>query len=453
VGFALAVLLGVIIAVLIFGVAVWWVGGIARRRWGVSGAVTAATAVPGTDLEPRANELLLQADDAVKDAEQEVGFIEAQFGLLETKPLREALAQARTNLAASFKLRQQLDDAQPESDTQRQRMLAEIAERAGGAIEGLQAAQQRVQSMRDVQSRAPELLTRLPDEIASVRERIESGRSAFTALQGYAETAWESVQGNIDEASKNLQLAEAQLQEATAAGGDARRAGKLAQESVDSLAAAVALVEAVERTSTAIKEAEKRLTEQMIDARTAVAAAKASVQEGNASGLAARLTEAEQRLAAAEEFRAAGRSDPLAASRQAALAIEAANAVVAGAADAAQRREKELKSLDAMLRTAEEEVRRASDYINVRRKDVQTEARARLAEAERNLEQARSLQASQPGRALENAKRAEGLALSAYTAARADFTITKTRWGGDEPLTAGELLRKFAAGEFGRKRR
>lgn len=452
-GFVLAVILGVIIGVLIFGVAVWWIGGIARRRWGVSGAVTAATVTADANLDSRANALLLQADDAVKDAEQEVGFIEAQFGILETKPLREALAQAKSELAASFKLRQQLDDAEPESDTQRQRMLAEIAKRSGGAIESLAAAQQRVQSMRSVETRAPELLARLPDEIASVRKRVDAGRATFGALAGYAETAWESVHGNIDEASKNVQLAEAQVQEATAAGGDAQRAGKLAQEAVDSLAAAVALVEAVERTSASIKEAERRLTDQMIDARTAVASAKASAQEGQATGLAARLTEAEQRLAAAEGLRAEGRADPVAASRQAALAIDAANAVMAGAADAAQRREKELKSLDAMLRAAEDEVRKASDFINVRRKDVQTEARARLAEAERNLEQAKQLEATQPGRALENAKRAEGLALSAYTAARADFTITKTQWGGEQPLTASELLRKFAAGEFGRKRR
>ncbi len=65
------------------------------------------------DLAKEANRQLIDTDDAIKDANQELGFAEAQFGEETAKPYREALDAAAAELKAAFTIRQQLDDSTP----------------------------------------------------------------------------------------------------------------------------------------------------------------------------------------------------------------------------------------------------------------------------------------------------------------------------------------------------
>ncbi|MDQ3554890.1 MAG: TPM domain-containing protein, partial [Chloroflexota bacterium] len=66
-------------------------------------------------LGREANAMLIKTDDALRDAEQELGFVEAQFGAAQSAALAESLAGARAELHQAFAIGQELDDADPET--------------------------------------------------------------------------------------------------------------------------------------------------------------------------------------------------------------------------------------------------------------------------------------------------------------------------------------------------
>ena len=66
------------------------------------------------DLARQANAGLVSVDDRIRNADQEVGFVQAEFGDDEAAPLQAAVATAREELRAAYVVRQQLDDDQPE---------------------------------------------------------------------------------------------------------------------------------------------------------------------------------------------------------------------------------------------------------------------------------------------------------------------------------------------------
>lgn len=78
-----------------------------------------------------ANAQLIAMDDRIRAADQEAGFVDAQFGPDEAAPLRAAVAAAKGELGGAFEIRQRLDDDQPEDPPTREAMLNDILERLG----------------------------------------------------------------------------------------------------------------------------------------------------------------------------------------------------------------------------------------------------------------------------------------------------------------------------------
>ena len=71
------------------------------------------------ELRRQAGGALVQADDAVKTSEEELGFAVASYGEEATADFRAALDGAKAKVAEAFALQQQLDDARPDSDDER----------------------------------------------------------------------------------------------------------------------------------------------------------------------------------------------------------------------------------------------------------------------------------------------------------------------------------------------
>lgn len=136
------------------------------------------------DLAKEANRLLIETDDAIRSARQELGFAEAQFSEADIMPFRAALDAAATELRAAFTVRQQLDDAVPEDPPTRARMLGEIVERCkrGRTLVDEQLA--RLQSLRDLERTAPDILAQLPDRIVAVEARFRIRGDARPAANG-----------------------------------------------------------------------------------------------------------------------------------------------------------------------------------------------------------------------------------------------------------------------------
>ncbi len=77
-------------------------------------------------IETRAGSLLLQLDEQLRDSDDELGFAIAQFGMERSKEFAAAVTSARTKVTEAFRIKQQLDDAFPESDTRHREWTLQV---------------------------------------------------------------------------------------------------------------------------------------------------------------------------------------------------------------------------------------------------------------------------------------------------------------------------------------
>ncbi|MDG4866276.1 TPM domain-containing protein, partial [Streptomyces sp. T-3] len=132
-----------------------------RKRRITTRTTPGQPAVPLTplpELDTKAKHLLVQTDDAIRTSTEELGFAGAQFGDEAIKPFTEAVEYAKAELTAAFRIRQQLDDAFPEDDPTRRRMLDEIISRCTEANRRLDAETADFDRLRALGQNAPEAL-------------------------------------------------------------------------------------------------------------------------------------------------------------------------------------------------------------------------------------------------------------------------------------------------------
>ena len=279
-------------------------------------------------LAREANALLVQTDERIRTAGQEVGYVEASYGLEETAPLRKAVGEAQGELRAAFEIRQRLDDSEPEDPPTREAMLTEIVERARRAQAVLDSEAARIAELRDLERDAPGVLDELAPRIEAVEARLPAAESAMAELTTSAPAAAAPVRGNVTEARKGITGARAAVDAArqALARNDRRAAAKGARTAIVGVDGAGALVDAVEKQVAAVREAAARLPQELAAAEAGLAEARAAM-EGSAGSLTRpgaavqRPGDQAQLIAAEDAVRsaraAAGAGDPLAALRAA----------------------------------------------------------------------------------------------------------------------------------------
>jgi uncharacterized membrane protein YgcG len=376
------------------------------------------------ELDARASHLLVETDDAVKTSEQEIGFARAQFGEASAEPFATAVADAKEQLAASFRLRQQLDDAIPEDDATRRRMLEEIVTRCEAANQALDAQAEAFDRLRELEGNAPEVLAEVERQAADLDGRVAGLAARITELRArYADTALASVAANDAEAGGRLDFvrtAVADARQKIDAGDTAGAAVAVlaAQEAVDQ---ARQIADAVDRLAAGLAEASDGLQVLVQDTTQDLAEAKAMQVGGQQSAeLAGRVVAAEHALAAVQQELLVGRFDPLAATSRLEEANQALDQALQGVRDEHARQQRARASLDQTLLAARSEISATEDFVTTRRGAVGSQARTRLAEAQRHLAQATALASSDPGGALQEAQLAHQLAAQAGQLARSD---------------------------------
>jgi uncharacterized membrane protein YgcG len=110
-----------------------------RRQTRSPGPAGVASIKSIKELDASAKHALVATDDAVRTSEEELGFASAEFGDEAAAPFADALAEAKADLMAAFRVRQALDDDIPEDEPTQRRMLAEIIERCDRANARLDA--------------------------------------------------------------------------------------------------------------------------------------------------------------------------------------------------------------------------------------------------------------------------------------------------------------------------
>ncbi|MFE0106406.1 TPM domain-containing protein [Streptomyces sp. NPDC059009] len=413
-------------------------GGGRSSGWGQGGVAGQLTPLP--ELDQQAKHLLVETDDAVRTSTEELGFATAQFGEEATRDFTDALAYARAELTAAFKLRQQLDDAFPETDDEKRRMLDEIAARCTEAGRRLDEEAAAFDQLRALERTAPAALERAETLFRRITGRtVDAEATLGTLRKEYAPSAASPVLGHIEQAKDRLVFATDHLNQARQAvdGGDNGAAAVHLRAAEGAVDQAGTLVDAVERRAQELARAAGELPGALTEAETDLADGR-GLLEGTAEGvstadLRGRLARAESVVAEVRKELAAGPYDPIDALRRVEEADAALDEALAGAREREVTSRRSRALLGQALLTARSAIGAAADYITTHRGAVGSQARTRLAEAQRHLAQAEALPddpAAALAAALAAAQQADSLARQAQELAERDVRSYGNPYGG-----------------------
>ena len=379
------------------------------------------------DLEAReaeARSLLLETDEILRNATQELGYVEALYGPAEVQPYAAAIEQARGELNRAFEVQQRLDDSEPEDASSRDGMLTQVKEHADRARTLLQEQQGRIRELQDLERDAPRLLDELESRLPVLEARLPEVQRARDALEAtYVPTDWEAVRGDRTEAQKRITAARQSIVEARErlAANASGEAAVSVRQAAQAVAEASTLMDAVENAARELAAARARIDPELTEAARDIAAAQDALASQPSTEGDARLAEAVTQLEEARRTATATPLDVLGTLKRIAAAESIADELVAGVREAEEAVRRHAAMLEGAIASARAKVEIARDYVATRRHGVGSTARVRAAEAERHLEAAMTLRDSDPQAALGEARRAEQLAEEARQLASRDF--------------------------------
>jgi predicted nucleic acid-binding Zn-ribbon protein len=405
-----------------------------RNRRKKAAASSASYGPQGAELDPLASlsvdelrkksgSLLIEADDAIKSSEQELGFAEAQYGESAVGNFTRALQEAKGHMSESFKLQQQLDDHIPDTEEQQRSWLGEIIRRSEAALSSLQEQKADFDSLRELEKNAPQALAAVNAGAVDADAQIAKAEQTLAELRGkYADSALVQVADNITQAKERLAFvqnagATAHEKLETGEGSLAAVAVRAAEESLHQTNV---LLGAISKVAGSLDEARQGLESAVVDTSQDLAQAKAMIQTGEHPELSGPVAGVEAALAQVKSEIQGGRIDPIATLERVESAHRTLDQALSGIRDQQEQARRAQASLQQTIMSAQAQISATSDYITARRGGVGTEARTRLAEAQRNLDYALSISRNDPVTALTYAQQAHALAAQAAQLAQSD---------------------------------
>lgn len=388
------------------------------------------------ELERRAASALVQTDDAVRTSDQELGFARAQFGDAATVEFQQALQSARENLNRAFTIKQQLDDATPDSEEQVRAWNTEIIRLCEEANAGLDDKAADFDELRRLEQNAPESLARVQEQRARAAASVDAAEQRLRALAGtYAPEALVTVADNPDQARQRIAFADEQLAAAQVAlgagkGGEAAVSIRAAEEAVGQ---AELLEDAIEKLGRDFAEGERSAAALITELEGDIAAASALPDSDGR--VAAVIATTRRQVDDARTNLAGPARRPLIALQSLEAANSQIDGVISGVRDAAAKAQRAQQMIGQQIMQAQAQVSAAEDYVVARRGAIGAEARTRLAEAGAALVQAQQLQVADPEQALQYAQRANQLAAQAIQYAQHD--VNSFQGGGMGGMLGG----------------
>ena len=400
------------------------------------------------ELAVRANALLVQTDESLRQAEQELAFATAEYGEAEVEQFRAALLEAEGKLKDAFARRRQVEE-NAETLADRQAGLQEVIRLAEEASVVSEENMGQLEELRALERNVAEVLPSAEVDLAALQSEIEDAREELAFLSGYAQQSWRPVKNNLSEAEAENNNAREKLRQAReqVEAGNRRSAAVNVREGQRSLTRARSLTSAVVDHAQRVRDAERQAGPDIEAAAADVEAARRAAREGF-SQLAPRVAEAESALRAARKAFASRPPDYLNAVDLAIKADTIADNVLAEVRGEAERRQREMELATSSIRSAEAAVSRAEDYLRGRHGNIRVEGRTLMSEARQRLESARSLRTTEPRQAIEEAQEASRLAQQALSYSMSDYGEMGTfGMGGLGGILLGGIL--LGGGGFG----
>lgn len=426
---------------------------------------TALAAVPLGALDDLSRLMVVEVDNAVRTSSNELALAIDEFGAQRTEPFTAAVNNAKATMSQAFTVRQQLDDAAPETPEQRRQLLTQVIVSAAGADHELEAQAEAFEKLRDLVVNAASRLDALTQQVVELTARIEPAKQRLAELnKEFGPAALTSVWGNITTTKERLAFADRNIGAARALADNAvsgQQGGLVdaVRATESALGQARALLDAVDNAASDIKHAVDTLPSVLPDLKAGIQHATQQLQRENTkSAHTNELVAARDAATRAVDAAGGGSADPLGTFAQVAKADADLNRLLATLAREQADAERLNRSLEQALFTAQARVRGVSEYIDTRRGGIGPEARTRLAEAKRHLEAAHDKQSTNPAEAISHANAASTLAAKAQSLANADVVSAQrayTRRGGSDSgamlggIIIGDLLSAGMRGGLG----
>lgn len=385
------------------------------------------------DLRRRAGSLLIAADDAIKSSEQELGFAQAQYGDDAVKPFAEDIAAAKAHMSESFKLQQQLDDHIPDTEEDQRKWLGDIIRRCESVNASLQEHKADFDALRKLERNAPRALAEAQAAAGDVGTRLAAAEETLRQLQGrYATSATSQIEDNVDQARERLQFVDnaSSTAQRHLSEGNTSAAVVAVRATEEGVHQTKVLLEAIDRRASELATAEREMQRAVSDTSQDLAQAQAMLDAGSNPELAGPVAGARAALESAEREIGSGKIDPVSLLQRVENAHLQLDSAIGGVRDQTEQIRRARETLQHTIMAAQSRISGTSDYIRARRGGVGSEARTRLAEAERNLDYAMRIQTEDPVTALSHAQQAAALAEQAGQIAQSDVDGFGGRMGG-----------------------
>jgi predicted nucleic acid-binding Zn-ribbon protein len=447
-----------------------------RRRRRRTAELAAAKRVDATDPDALASLSLSALDDlsrwkvvdvdnAVRTSANELALTIEEFGEQRTQPFTRAVDAAKSALSQAFTVRQQLDDAIPETRQRRRELLTEVIVAAARADRELESQREDFEAMRDLVVNAPSRLDALTQQVVDLTARIEPAEQRMAELhQEFDSAALASVTTNITTAKDRLAFAEQNLSQARQKAskpisGEQSALVDAVRAAESALGQARSLLDAVDSAAGDIRHAVATLPSMISDIQSGIEHADTALQSAQKTRAPHLRDLSGARDAAARALDAAhtgGSADPLASFTALAKANAELNRLLATVIEEQAAAQRLTRTLEQALSTAQSRVHAISDYIDNRRGSVGPEARTRLSEASRQIDAAQATKATDLNQAITYANNAASLAAQAQSLAESDVQSAQmaysSRYGtGDHTgaMMGGIIIGDLLGGGFG----
>ena len=391
----------------------------------------------------------MQADNTLVRSRQEVEFARAQYGDAQVAEFEKEIVRADELMKASFHRQKLLEDDVPDTPAEQRAWLGEIIENSRQVTEMMQAQEEKLSSLRNLEHDAPAAIEKLQLGLPELDQRIEAVQHTYSQLQErYLPSALEPVKENMALIEANRTLLQQELDQANTLLGTSRSEAVVHLRSSEEAAQQVAkLAEAVQNRAGELETAQNNLSTDLLSVQRDIAEAKSLAASQNKDDLQVVAAGMEAVLGEVRQQSEARPNDPLALNEQLRqLTSELDKSMTSLRADRERQHAAE-QSLERALRSARVQVDSARDFIGNRRGGVGSQARTYLSEAESHLSEAHRLRATNPASALDSANRAIALATDAQNAANRDMNSYYDDRGGrggfdigDSSLAKGMLL-------------
>jgi len=367
-------------------------------------------------LGTRASSLLVRMDDAVREADEELGYAIAQFGADRARGYGDTLTVARGKVAEAFRLRQSLDDVVVDTDREKREWTLQIIALCEQAEASLSDQDARFASLRQREVNAAGTLGDVRSRVEASTARLAPARETLKTLEAaFAPTTYAGITTNVDEAERALAEATAGA-DATApaisttgmndVSGALDRAGQAAHR-------ADQLLDSIDRTARALASAAAALDTLRIGTRKDLVEAAAERDKAPDAETTQGIIDA---MGLVEKSLAGGTTDPVAELDRIGAAVAQLDLALASARNQASRLAHARAAYEGTLVSATSQIAAVRDYISSHGGGV--DARTRLAEAERQYMLAKA--ATDPVEALDTIRRAVTHARDADALARYD---------------------------------